>query len=388
MILDEVLSNTLVAGSRARLGDYTRLEKTVFARGNTERLTVAVVGAGALGNEVVKALGLIGAQSVLIVDPDKVEPSNLTRSIFFRQEFCPDGFPSRNKAEALAEAAGALFPETRFRGVAAEIADTGLALLAGQQLLFSCVDSDLARVEIARISTKLGIPVCDGGLGAPDYSCGRVTWFPGRTGACFACLLTPRKLRRLLTLWDATVRPCEMRHPGEPYPSTPTMAAITGALQVELGLRHLLGGVGKQGESRTAVITLDAGPRLETFRTPVSSACPFHDLPAEDLVPAPGPDATLGDFLSGYGPGSYLALDWPICTGAQCRACGHGWAPMRRSAVFRTQGACPACRSRDILERETTRAVDAQSKWAVRTLGSFGLPEHHLLTVRRAKAQS
>lgn len=385
MILNDVLSNILIAEPSTRLGDYTRLEKTVFARGNTERLTVAVVGAGALGNEVVKALGSIGAKSVLIVDPDEIEPSNLTRSIFFRRGFRHDAVHPRNKAEALVEAAGTLFPDTRFRAVAAEIADTGYALLAGQHLLFSCVDSDLARVEIARISTTLDIPVCDGGLGAPNYSSGRVTWFPGRAGACFACLLPPRKLRRLLTLWDATVRPCAPPQPGEAYPSTPTMAAITGAMQVELGLRHLFG---MQGESQTTTITLDGGPRLETFRTPAGSTCPFHDALVGEVVPAPAPGVTVGDFLSGYGPGAYLALDWPVCTGARCRACGHGWAPMRRSAAFRARGACPVCRSRDILERETTRAVDAQSKWAGRTLGALGVPEHHLLTIRRAKAQA
>ena len=40
-----------------------------------------VLGAGALGNEVAKNLALIGAGKTYIVDFDKIETSNLTRSV-------------------------------------------------------------------------------------------------------------------------------------------------------------------------------------------------------------------------------------------------------------------------------------------------------------------
>jgi molybdopterin/thiamine biosynthesis adenylyltransferase len=47
---------------------------------------VVVVGAGALGNELVKNLALLGVGTILVVDLDRVENSNLSRCVFFRSE--------------------------------------------------------------------------------------------------------------------------------------------------------------------------------------------------------------------------------------------------------------------------------------------------------------
>jgi DNA-binding transcriptional regulator YhcF (GntR family) len=46
---------------------------------------VMVVGAGALGNEVIKNLALMGVGHIFIVDFDRVEAANLSRSVLFRE---------------------------------------------------------------------------------------------------------------------------------------------------------------------------------------------------------------------------------------------------------------------------------------------------------------
>ncbi len=56
-----------------------------------------VAGAGALGNEVVKNLALLGVGTILLVDLDLVEPSNLSRSVLFRDA---DGGQPKVAAEA------------------------------------------------------------------------------------------------------------------------------------------------------------------------------------------------------------------------------------------------------------------------------------------------
>ena len=126
---------------------------------------VVVVGVGALGNAVVQNLGLIGVRRVVVVDPDVVEERNLERSVLLRGE----GSIGRNKALAVAEAAGRVFPETEWVAMDREIADVGFRVVAPADVVFGCVDSELARLELAYIGTKLDTPVCDGGLGAPDY---------------------------------------------------------------------------------------------------------------------------------------------------------------------------------------------------------------------------
>src|SRR4051812_7952076 len=46
---------------------------------------ILVVGAGALGNEILKLLALIGSGYTLVYDLDLIERSNLSRSVLFRQ---------------------------------------------------------------------------------------------------------------------------------------------------------------------------------------------------------------------------------------------------------------------------------------------------------------
>src|SRR6476660_1500957 len=87
---------------RFRLISWWRQERLAAAK-------VLVVGAGALGNEVLKNLALLGVGTVYVIDLDEVEPSNLSRSVLFRAE---DG--GRGKAEVAARRAGEINPDVSF----------------------------------------------------------------------------------------------------------------------------------------------------------------------------------------------------------------------------------------------------------------------------------
>ena len=63
--------------SRLRLIPWWNQEKIRETR-------VMVVGAGALGNEILKNLALLGFQRVIIVDLDRIEESNLSRTVLYR----------------------------------------------------------------------------------------------------------------------------------------------------------------------------------------------------------------------------------------------------------------------------------------------------------------
>src|SRR5438876_12352743 len=64
---------------RLRLIPWWRQDRLAAAK-------VLVVGAGALGNEVLKNLALLGVGTVYVIDLDDVEPPNLPRSVLFRAE--------------------------------------------------------------------------------------------------------------------------------------------------------------------------------------------------------------------------------------------------------------------------------------------------------------
>lgn len=332
-----------------------------------------------MGNEVARILGLLGTSKVTVVDPDVVEATNLPRSIFFWGEKAI----GQNKASALATAAANIFPETHWIAVPREIADVGFQCLTNAALLFSCVDSDLARLEIAYISQKLRIPTVDGGLGRQNYSHGRVTYFLGTTNqACYGCMLSPRKRRELLELWQTTVRPCgpDNGDAENELISTPTMAGVVGAVQVEVGLRNLFQTKeGAQASSRSLEIQIHPSRRMEDFAIPVTADCPFHQDETH-LQALPRPDATFEDILDAAGAETIL-LDWPICVEAKCMKCNNLWPPMQRLAALRRAGSCPACGGRRIMELQNIRAIDRNSSWQRQTPSALQLPADHLYTV-------
>src|SRR6059058_1419185 len=93
--LDTAMSDVLFLDDSDR---YSRLR--LIGWWDQERLRAAkvlVVGAGAIGNEVLKNLALVGIGQVVVIDCDEIEDSNLTRSILFRRE-------DRDKSKAIAAA--------------------------------------------------------------------------------------------------------------------------------------------------------------------------------------------------------------------------------------------------------------------------------------------
>jgi hypothetical protein len=358
---------------------YSRTKDTWLSRDRLSKLRFAVIGAGALGNEVVKALGLLGAGSAVIVDPDLIEESNLSRSIFFRDADC--GQP---KALALSHALTRTLPGTRWDARNCEIADLGLAELADCDIIMSCVDTDVARVEIAWAAAALNLPVADAGLGGPDYWHGRVSFFPGQNSACFCCKLSPRRQQEIFAIAQASGQSCWGVAETSHLPSTPTMAAIIASLQVDMGLRSLFklrDSGSTEFISWTTEISLYPTLEVQHFSTHQSAHCPLHTPNQRRLAPLPHDRATAHELLDSAGM-DVLELDWPICVYAGCLDCGHLWSPRRRVAWLRRLGKCPHCQSNRILEKENIHKLDRDSPWSNTPLIELGLPERHLYTVR------
>jgi len=361
--------------------DYSRLDSSDFPSALTRKIKAVVVGAGALGNEVIKNLCLLGVGRVVVVDPDIVEPSNLTRSIFFRLNESA-GVP---KVEAIANAVGRLFPDTACVPVAAEIADVGLQRLSDADLIFSCVDNELARLEIAYLAKKLGLPVIDAGLApATERSRCRVSFFPAADEApCFGCLLPPARRRELLTSWSAIRYSCwgfDETAGVEIVASTPMMASVAGAMQVEYGLRAVIWG---EAESFSLLLDLHPGRSFERFTLGRAVECPLHESFGPPRVP-PGED--IGSFFADTGPDAALILDWPVCSSAECVDCGRRWQPRQRVARFRASGRCPACGSRHVREDEVLTSITRDSPWRNGRFTDLGLPENHLYSFREEAA--
>jgi adenylyltransferase/sulfurtransferase len=346
--------------------DYSRLDGTHLDHTALRDLRLAVVGLGAVGGEAVKNLGLTGVGEVLLIDPDTVEDSNLTRGLFYR------GHAGEAKAVALADEAARRFPDTRWIPLADEIADVGWAGLRRCDVFLSAVDRDSARLELARIATRLALPVCEAGLSTGQTGRGRVTWYPGAVeAACFGCRLTAARRRELLTTWRSAVHPCGAHGP-EPggWSSTPTLASIIGALLVETALRSW-----RESQKQSFSLEWEIAPAFTAARIFHARAedCPFHE-PAGELVEA-GP----GSFAS-WMNGAAITWEWSLCLAARCLECGWRWSPRLRMARLLRAGACPRCGANRLRMEESLRRMSPGDPRAAATPIEIGLPADHLYT--------
>src|SRR5206468_11056095 len=121
---------------------------------------VLVVGAGALGNEIVKNLALLGVGNVLIADMDRIENSNLSRSILYRA--------SDNgafKAQAAARAAKDVYPDIKSHAFVGNVVyDLGLGVFRWADLVIGGLDNREARLAINRNSWRVNRPWTDGAI--------------------------------------------------------------------------------------------------------------------------------------------------------------------------------------------------------------------------------
>lgn len=282
-----------------------------------EHSHVIVGGLGILGSEIVRHLGLLECKSVFLADPDSIEIENCSGSIFFRG---PRSI-GRKKVDVLLESARILFPETEWHGLPLEIADVPESHFKSANLMFSCMDTDLARTEAAALSARFDVPLCDAGLGGTSLRVGRVSWLPGGSQACFSCLLSSERRAVLLSFWESDVHACWA---GEifrehKWVSTPAMAAMIAAIQIDTAFRAQITEPGF-----SIALDLDQPAPVRRFAHPKSSNCPFHGAARKD------------------------SFAFPICTTAQCRSCGSQFNPNRRIAWLRRHGTCPACGSPEL----------------------------------------
>ena len=97
-----------------------------FKMDRVKNARILVAGAGALGNEVVKDLALFGVGHIYVVDFDQVEITNLTRSVFFREE---DAYNHSYKAEIVAKRAMELNPQIQVTSIVGNLfSEVGLGV--------------------------------------------------------------------------------------------------------------------------------------------------------------------------------------------------------------------------------------------------------------------
>lgn len=212
--------------SRLRLISWWDQEKIAKCR-------LLVIGAGALGNEILKNAALLGFTQVVIVDLDRIEGSNLSRAVLYRAEDL-----GTFKAEAAASAYRSLAPDACVQPIVANVVHgCGLGLFEWSDVILAGLDNREARLWINRSAWKVNRPWIDGAI--EGISGVARVFLPGKP-PCYECTLGEVDWALLEKRMSCNLLTLEPTAEGK-IPTTPTISSIIAGVQVQEAVKLIHG---------------------------------------------------------------------------------------------------------------------------------------------------
>jgi molybdopterin-synthase adenylyltransferase len=284
-----------------------------FSQDRLSALRIAVVGAGAVGNEILKNCLLMGVGSVDVFDFDTTEISNLTRSVFLRAADV-----GINKAQAVVARAQELHPETRLTAVAGAIAKTlPLSRFAQYDLVVAAVDNIEARLRINDMALITGVTWINVAI---DARSAMIEIFPNsaKTQACYACNLPDSAFERIAQRYSCggLQRAASIQRT---VPTTAITASAAGALATGELLRHLH--TASQDSQRVFLDTVTPSvSRAQLSSASAERGCPgcgVHASPRRLEISSQALQQAIAD-----APDQAVYFCEPVIIGCLCNQCG------------------------------------------------------------------
>lgn len=205
---------------------------------------VLVAGAGALGNEVAKDLALFGVGHIYVVDFDRIEISNLTRSVLFREK---DAYNHSFKAEVVAKRAMEINPQITVTPIVGNLfSDVGLGIYRRADVVIGCLDSRIARYQLNRLCMRAGKSWIDGSI--ENLTGVARVYTPGVS--CYECGLSRDEFNNIM-LRTGCADVVRTQSSAGRVATTPISASIIGAIQVQEAMKVIHLDTLQQGQYRT-----------------------------------------------------------------------------------------------------------------------------------------
>lgn len=238
-----------------------------WQQGALSKSRVAVIGAGALGNEVVKSLLQLGVNEISIVDYDSVVKANLNRCVFFSEE---DAAQQRLKAEVIAEKARGFNASAKITPVIKRVEFLDSSFFKKFSAVFGCLDNLNARLHVNANSYGFS-PVIDGGT----------TGFFGKVQAvnfpssCLECSLSKSDYKLLWKKYSCVGEVLDFLDPKMPALTTTT--SVVASIQVNEFLKLLMPSLKNKENLVGKYLSFNGlSNDFRTFEVKKRASCPTH----------------------------------------------------------------------------------------------------------------
>lgn len=357
---------------------YSRLE--LIPWWNQELLhnsTVMVVGAGAIGNELIKNLALLGVGKIVIVDMDKIEQTNLTRSILYRMKDV-----GKYKSQAAAEAAMEINPDVKAICLNQNIVtDIGLGVFRSMDIVLGGLDNREARLAINQSCYKVNKPWIDGAIEVLN-GFARVFVPPG---PCYECTMTETDWKLINKRKSCALLTHDEMLEGK-TPTTPTSSSIIAGVQVQEMLKILHNDRNLPTLAGKGYVFNGLTHDSFVVEYQLKDDCMSHDL--YDNIKEmdwSAREITIKDVLEqasiDLGDGAIIEFDRDIATTATC-VCGHTKEIF--NTVNRLRGKDIVCENcGKSMQFETVHTINGKEDFLDKKLYEIGIPLYHIIAVRK-----
>jgi len=348
---------------------------------NQEKLKnskVMVIGAGALGNEVLKNLSLLGVGKIFIIDFDQIVNADLTRSILYRKE--DNG---KKKVEVATKRIQDINPDIKVQPLAGNILwDVGLGLFRRVDVVIGCVDNREARLAINQACWRVNTPWIDGGI---DVLNGVVSIFFPPESACYECTLTDLDYNILGVRYSCPLLRYDDLLEGK-TPTTSTIASIIAGIQAQEAVKLIHSLEIPKGKG---IVFNGLLHECYLIEYPKKNKCLSHEYYKDIVELDKGVETTTFRELlelaqKELGKDTILELDRDIVTKLECSKC------KEKSTIFRVlgkirleEGKCPKCK--EIRKVSMTNVVTLKDEFIDKTLAEVGIPPFHIIGIRNGK---
>ena len=194
---------------------------------------VLVIGAGALGNEILKNLALLGIGNIFIADLDDIENSNLSRSVLFRES--DNG---KSKAEVAAASIKEIYPKVNVHWLKGDVIySLGLGVFDWADVVICGLDNREARLAVNRNCWKTNTPWIDGAI---EQLNGIVRVFVPPDGVCYECTMSEMDWAIIKTRQGCAGLTRDEMLSGK-TPTTPTSSSVIAGIQCQEAVKLLHG---------------------------------------------------------------------------------------------------------------------------------------------------
>lgn len=306
---------------------------------------VAIVGCGAVGNEVAKNLALLGIGHIDLYDFDTIEIHNLTKSVLFRESDV-----GLNKVDVAKQRLIELEPSITIDAYHGDVWELlSFELLESYSCVMCCVDNFEARIKLNRLCLLTGTPLINTGIDSKYCQIEAYPFGNVNETACYECSLPLTVYEKVQERYSCGWLK-KVAYEEKKIPTTILTSSITGSLATSFAMGFIKGDI-NDGSTRVLLNSMTGQSSLSVLAT--SEQCPCcSEISSKPQIISCSRDLISLDSDVSLNFDALVTSGDPMIVSAECSRCGRKDESVELTCATKSDSSlmwCPECKTESVL---------------------------------------